>query len=193
MQKLTSPAPFTRSRRSSREFLLLFYFPTSSAYSLAVGICNKLKDGTDESPSETTMDWLYLIIAVIPLACESLGIIPVLSILLGELFPTDIRSISVGIVRAVAYTISYCNMMVYPIVSGAGAFSEMMFGYGAISAFMTAWAIFTVKETDNMSLVEIENSFRKLKEIPGDTATIANMDSCLKLPEQKESAPLLKK
>ena len=157
-----------------------------------MGICNKLKDTTDEGPSETTMDWLYLIIAVIPLACESLGILPVLGILLGELFPTDIRSISVGIVRAVAYTTSYCNMMVYPIVSSADAFSEVMFGYGSISAFMTVWAIFTVKETDNMSLVEIENSFRKLKEVSGDTATIANIDSCQKSPELKESAPLLK-
>ena len=153
-----------------------------------------MKDTTDESTFETTMNWLHLIIAVIPSASESLGILTIMNILLAELFPTDIRSISVGIVRAVAYMANYGNMMAYPMVSGANAFGELMFGYGAVSAFMTVWAIVTVKETDAMSLVEIENSFKKQKIIPGtaDKETRTKMDFSLKSTELLESAPLLK-
>ena len=96
-----------------------------------------------------------------PPACISIGLLPVLNILTGELFPTEIRNISVGIVKAVTYVAVYANMMAYPMVSSANAFRELMFGYGAIAAFMAVWAIMTVKETDNMSLVEIEKLFTK--------------------------------
>ena len=156
--------------------------------------CNKLKDAAEGSPFENTMiDWLPLIIALIPSASETLGTISVMNILLPELFPTDIRSISVGIVEAMANVAVYCSMMVYPIASGAGAFFELMLGYGVISAFMTVWAIFTIQDTDNMSLVEIENSFRK-----GKTQNNAHMgskateSSGLQSQELVESAPLLK-
>ena len=88
-----------------------------SEYSLAVGICSKLKDAADGTPFKTAVDFLYLIIALIPPACESLGILPIQNILLAELFPTDIRSISVGVVRAVAYLAGYCNMMAGQIAS----------------------------------------------------------------------------
>ena len=139
------------------------------------------------------MGWLPLIIALIPSACESLGIISVKNILLSELFPTDIRNTSVGIVEAMANLAFYCSMMIYPLASGAGAFFELMLGYGAISAFMTVWAILTIKHTDNLSLVEIENSFKK-----GNSKNItekqsrATKDSGLKLQDLVESAPLLK-
>ena len=182
-----------------------------SDYSLAVGICNQFKDATNGSQFETAMDWSCLIIAIIPSACESLCILPVLNILLGELFPTDIRNISVGIVMAVTYMAAYGNMMAYPMVSSANAFRELMFGYGAVATFMTVWAMYTVKETDKMSLVEIEkmfrrvqnsfrrgkNSFRRVrdsfrKQKVGEKETKGNKHSGLKLPELLESAPLLK-
>ena len=139
------------------------------------------------------MDWLPLVIALIPSASETLGTISVMNILLPELFPTDIRSISVGIVEAMTNVAVYCSMMVYPIASGAGAFFELMLGYGIISAFMTVWAILTVQDTDNMSLVEIENSLRK-----GQAQNTAHMGSKAtensgpQSQELVESAPLLK-
>ena len=156
--------------------------------------CNKLKDAGEGSPFENTMiDWLPLIIALIPSASETLGTISVMNILLPELFPTDIRSISVGIVEAMANVAVYCSMMVYPIASGAGAFFELMLGYGVISAFMTVWAIFTIQDTDNMSLVEIENSFRRgnaqNNAVMGSRATES---SGLQSQELVESVPLLK-
>ena len=156
--------------------------------------CNKLKEAADGSPFENTMiNLLPLFIALIPSASESLGIISVKNILLSELFPTDIRNTSVGIVEALAYVALYCNMMVYPIASGASAFFELMLGYAAISAFMTVWAIFTVKETDNMSLVEIENSFRNEKvQINAEKISSSTKDPGLQSQEFLESAPLLK-
>lgn len=86
---------------------------------------------------------------------------PVLNILSAELFPTEIRSISVGIVKALNNVASSVSMTIYPIVSGADAFPELMFGYGAVAIFMALWAIITVKDTDNMSLIEIEKLYKK--------------------------------
>ena len=140
---------------------LRFKCHLTDLYNLAVGVCNQLKDTFDGSPFEAAFDWLSLIIAIMPPACIPIGLLPVLNILTGELFPTEISNISVGIVKAVTYVAAYANMMAYPMVSSANAFRELMFGYGAIAAFMAVWAIMTVKETDNMSLVEIEKLFTK--------------------------------
>ena len=137
------------------------------------------------------MDWLPLVIALIPSASETLGTISVMNILLPELFPTDIRSISVGIVEAMTNVAVYCSMMVYPIASGAGAFFELMLGYGIISAFMTVWAMLTVQDTDNMSLVEIENSLRKGKvQNNANMGSKATENSGPQSQELVESAPL---
>ena len=176
-----------------------------SDYSLAVGICNQFKDATNGSQFETAMDWSCLIIAIIPSACESLCILPVLNILLGELFPTDIRSISVGIVMAVTNMACYGNMMAYPMASNNNAFSELMFVYGVVAAFMTVWAIATVKDTDNMSLVEIEklfrSSFRRVRDSfrrassrrrqAARSDTRGQMESDSRLPSLRPSLPSL--
>ena len=130
-------------------------------YGISVGICYYLKDIVDGSPFESAFDWISLIIAIIPLACMPIGLAPVLNILTAELFPTEIRSISVGIVKASSYVAAYANMTAYPFALSASAFPELMFGYGAMSIFMTVWAIITVQETDNMSLVEIQKLFSK--------------------------------
>ena len=103
---------------------------------------------------------ITLINPIIPQVCVAV-LIPVLNILAAELFPTEIRSISVGIVKALNNVASLVNMTIYPIVSGANAFQELMFGYGAVAIFMALWAIITVKETDNMSLMEIEKLYKK--------------------------------
>ena len=197
------------------------YCPLSSDLLSIVGICNQLKDVTNGSPFETTMDWIYLTIAIIPTAWQSFGILPVLNILLAELFPTDIRNISVGIVMAVTYIATYCTLMAYPIISSADAFHWLMYVYGVISLFMTVWAIFTVEETDSMSLVEIEKLFRRVRQMSGDGLRLVQQksgegfrraqigfrklslhsnaeeetrtykDSSVKSPELAESAPLM--
>ena len=159
----------------------------SSEISVTVGICNKLRDEAEENELGARLDHLSFYIALIPLTCESLGILPIQNILLSELFPTDIRNISVGFVRAVAYLAIYCNMMVYPLASSANIFFELMLGYGAISAFMTVWAIITVKDTDSMSLVEIERSYKGPK---GEKPSVKEPSP--KAPKLLESAPLLK-
>ena len=127
---------------------------------LAGGMCGQLKSAIHGSQHKSAMNWLYLLIALIPTAIESLGIYPVLNIILAELFPTDIRDISVGIVMGMTFVVGNVNMMAYPMASNNDAFSELMFIYGVAAAFMTVWAIATVKDTDNMTLVEIEKLFR---------------------------------
>ena len=112
-----------------------------------------------------------------------------------------------GIVKAVGYVAGYANMMAYPMVSNANAFQELMFGYGALAAFMTMWAIITVKDTDSMSLVEIEELYKRgqnkfsrlqnsLEKQKVHNAAVkenkANKDSDMKTQEILESAPLLK-
>ena len=126
-----------------------------------MALCNHLKDIVNGTLYETAFDWTTLIIAIIPPACIPIALLPVLNILTGELFPTDIRNISVGIVKASIYVATYANMTFYPIVSSAGYFRELMLGYGVVSAFMAVWAIINMRKTDNMSLVEIEKSFMR--------------------------------
>ena len=76
-------------------------------------------------------------------------------VLCGELFPTEIRATSTGIVFAASY------VALYPIAVDAFGFHYVMYFYAAITAMMTLWGLITIKNTDKLSLTEIQDMHKR--------------------------------
>ena len=98
---------------------------------------------------------------MLPPACISLGLNSILHILKGELFPTEIRAVSAGIVSVTSHIPVVINMVAFPIVTSAGLLHIAMYVYASFSLFMAMWAVITIKDTDGMSLVEVEELYKK--------------------------------
>ena len=86
---------------------------------------------------------------------------PVLHIIKGEIFPTEIRTVSVGIVMATNHIPLIINMLIFPMATSSGLFHIACYVYSSFTLFMAVWAITTIKETDGMSLVEVEELYDK--------------------------------
>ena len=98
---------------------------------------------------------------MIPPVCISLGLMPVLHIIKGEIFPTEIRTLAVGIVMATNHIPLIINMVVFPMATSGGLFHIACYVYSVCALFMAVWAMITIKETDGLSLVEVEELYEK--------------------------------
>ena len=107
------------------------------------------------------MQWSILIISMLPPVCMVLGILPVLHIIKGEIFPTEIRTISVGIVMGIQRIALVINMVIFPMATSSGLFHIICYVYASFTLVMGVWAMITIKETDGMSLVEVEELYGK--------------------------------
>ena len=100
-------------------------------------------------------DWIPLLGFFIVTACHSV-VMGIILVLLGELFPTDIRTISIGIVTGVEYLTLALATETFPFLLEWLHFYGLNFYYAAVCLLMTIWGMMTIKDIDHLSLVEIE-------------------------------------
>ena len=86
-----------------------------------------------------------------------MGLMPVLNVLNSELFPTEIRATSNGIGGATCYVILMGNYKLYPIAMETFGFHFVVYFYAAVTALFTIWGLLTIKNTDRLSLTEIQD------------------------------------
>ena len=92
---------------------------------------------------------------------QTAGLFPIIMVLCGELFPTEIRATSTGIAFAASYVALMGNYKLYPIAVDTFGFHYVMYFYAAITAIMTLWGLLTIKNTDRLSLTEIQDMHKK--------------------------------
>ena len=84
-----------------------------------------------------------------------------LNVLCGELFPTEIRATSNGIVFAISHVALMGNYKLYPIAVETFGFHYVVYFYAAVTAAFTIWGLLTIKDTDRLSLTEIQEMHKK--------------------------------
>ena len=87
--------------------------------------------------------------------------IPTLNVLCAEIFPTEIRTTSNGIVFATSCIALVVNYKIYPSAVATFGFHYVMYFYAIIVAMMVAWGGLTIKDTDQLSLTEIQDMHKK--------------------------------
>ena len=83
----------------------------------------------------------------------------VIVVLLGELFPTDIRTVSIGIVRGLQFSTLAFATKIFPFLSEWLHSYGQNYYYTAIALVLTIWGMATIKDIDQHSLVEIERIY----------------------------------
>jgi MFS family permease len=106
-----------------------------------------------------SLDWVPVAGSALVLFCMSFGLLPVIHILLGEIFPTDIRTTSIGIINALESIAFMVNIKLFPSFMANLGLPAIMYIYAGISLIMVAWGAVTIRKTDGLSLVETENIF----------------------------------
>ena len=82
-----------------------------------------------------------------------------LYILVGELYPTEIRSFAVGITHGLAYLSAAILLKLYPGMKNAMTMYGLCYFYASMSLLASVWAYLTIPDNRSKSLVEVEKSF----------------------------------
>ena len=91
-------------------------------------------------------------------------ITPVLYALMGELFPTEIRTFSVGIVESTYYFCTAIVIKYFPQMKLAMGLYGVFYFYAAFGALNAIWGYLTIPDNRSKTLTEIEEAFERKKE-----------------------------
>ena len=117
------------------------------------------------------LDWVPLFGFIVITICLPI-VLGIILILIGELFPTDIRTVSMGVVRGMQYLALALSTKLFPVLSELLYFHGLNYYYAAFALTLTIWGMATIKDIDQMSLVEIEQIYdrrvaKSAAEVPG--------------------------
>ena len=134
---------------------LTFYL----AIILTVAIHANLLEALHPTPEWLlNMSWVPLVCFITITLCHPL-ILGVILILIGELFPTDIRTVSIGVVRGFQYLALALATKLFPILSQRLHFYGLNYYYTVLALALTVWGMAMIKDIDHLSLVEIEQIY----------------------------------
>ena len=155
---LTGLAPFFVQKFQPK---LLFVFATfSTALSMVViGIFVFLQKFFPDLPYLNMFSWIPLAMVVVPVIMRSIGILPVLHLLLSELFPTEIRTQSIGLVQASHLACGAIAMNFFPQMKNYMSLHGLFFFYGASGIASCFWGLKTIPDNRGKSLIKVEEMY----------------------------------
>ena len=125
----------------------------------SVAIHAHLSEALSPTPEWLTkINWFPLFCYIIVASCHP-TLYGVIVVLIGELFPTDIRTVSIGIVRGLQFLTLAFATKIFPFLSEWLHSYGQNYYYTAIALVLTIWGMATIKDIDRHSLVEIEQIY----------------------------------
>ena len=82
-----------------------------------------------------------------------------------ELFPTEIRATSAGIIMALGNLTAMVNLKLFTIAVELLGFHVVTYFYAAVIGVMVAWGFLTIKNNDRLSLTEIQDMQQKTESL----------------------------
>ena len=105
------------------------------------------------------VNWIPLVSIVLGLGIRTLLIIPVLYSLSGELFPTEIRTLSVGITNSFEWGTGATMLKLFPDMKLIMGLHGLCYLCSCLGFFTAIWGYFTITDNRSKSLVEIEEAY----------------------------------
>lgn len=106
-------------------------------------------------------NWIPVGAIVVAMSSHALGIINVLHILVAEAFPTEIRSICAGFLKAFSNAMHVLAVKMYPNLLDFVGFPFAFGIYAGMAFFLGLWGLLKIEHNDGLSLTDIERRLDK--------------------------------
>ena len=116
-----------------------------------------------DSNTAKMFNWIPLVSFILIGSVRTIALDPFYNILLSELFPSDIRTLSVGIVRSFESGVAAILAKIFPNMKATLGMSGLCYFYSVAALFTAIWAFLTIPDNRSKSLVEIEKSYGSIK------------------------------
>ena len=93
----------------------------------------------------------------------AIGVLPILQLLNGELYPTDIRSLAIGITMALARISEMSSVLVYPYLVQALNFYGAFYFYTFTASLVMIWGVLKIPDNRGLTLAKVEEKMSTQK------------------------------
>ena len=109
--------------------------------------------------SAKLFSWIPMAMIIIQFCLRSVFLVPVLYTLIGELFPTEIRALGVGMVQASFFASASVIVKTYPYLKSYIGLTGLLYFYTCIGFSNSLWGYLTIPDNRSKTLIEVEESY----------------------------------
>ena len=113
----------------------------------------------DPNSDVQMFNWVPMVMFVIALIVRGIAFLPIQHILLAELFPTEIRTLSVGIVQFFETGTGAIIVKMYPEMKASMEIYGMCYFFAGVGLLVTICAFCTIPDNRSKTLIAIEKSY----------------------------------
>jgi hypothetical protein len=124
-----------------------------------VGIYTYLRNSHPDLPYLNDFGWIPLTMMIVMVVARSAGILPVMHVLLNELFPTDIRTQSIGVTQSISLMFGAAGVKLFPNINNMIGFHGTCMIYSLVTFFSVLWGAITIPDNRGKSLVKVEEHY----------------------------------
>ena len=137
-----------------------------------LGTYTYLQEIYPNSQTLKNVGWIPLITIVVPIVTRSVTTLPVLHALNSELYPTEIRTLSIGISQTMLNISVYMTVKIYPDLKNLMGLPTLCILYSIICLFVIIWGSISIPDNRGKSLVKVEEDFHSADAIANATSLV---------------------
>ena len=109
------------------------------------------------------LGWLPVAFVTAAVGAFAIGVFPILQLLNGELYPTDIRTLAIGITMALARISEMSSVLVYPYLVQALNFYGAFYFYTFTASLVMIWGVLKIPDNRGLTLAKVEEKMSTQK------------------------------
>ncbi len=145
-------------RRGSQKILFVVCLSAIILSCLSIATFSYLKSILNDSFLDN-LGWLPLVFVISCISAYGIGVNPVLQVLSSELYPSDIRSLAIGVTLSLARCVETANVLAYPLLVETFSFYGAFYFYACTALLAMLWGFFTIPDNRGLSLAKVEEKF----------------------------------
>ena len=123
-------------------------------------------DAEIENASHATsielFSWIPLVGIIIINVLRGAGIEPVIHILINEMFPTEIRTLAIGVTQSAFLVSGFTSVKIFPALKELLGLDGICLLYSSVSFLVILWGAYTIPDNRGKSLVKVEENLAKI-------------------------------
>ena len=127
----------------------------------AIGIYAYLHEIDPCSQTLKSFNWIPLVAIVFQIIMRSAAILPMMNTLMNELYPTEIRTLAIGITQSALLISGFVTVKVFPDLKELIGLPSLCIFYFFIGVLMIIWGAISIPDNRGKSLVKVEEQQEK--------------------------------
>ena len=118
--------------------------------------------GNFSSSAIEMFSWIPLVGMIMVNVLRGAGIEPVIHILINEMFPTEIRTLSIGLTQSAFLISGFTTVKTFPALEESIGLGGVCLLYASICFLLLLWGAYTIPDNRGKSLVKVEENSAKI-------------------------------